>query len=39
MLYDTESGLLKIIDFGTAVRIKEGQLLTSVIGTPYYLAP
>ena len=39
MLYDTESGQLKIIDFGTSVRIKPDQVLSSLIGTPYYIAP
>jgi len=39
MLYDTESRLLKIIDFGTAIELPSGKKLTSTIGTPYYIAP
>ena len=39
MLYDTESKLLKIIDFGTAIELPPGKKLTSTIGTPYYIAP
>lgn len=39
MLYDTESRLLKIIDFGTAIELPAGKKLTTTIGTPYYIAP
>lgn len=39
MLYDTQSKLLKIIDFGTAIELTPGKKLTSIIGTPYYIAP
>lgn len=39
MLYDTESKLLKIIDFGTAIELPPGKKLTSTVGTPYYIAP
>ncbi len=39
MLYDTESKLLKIIDFGTAIQLPPGKKLTSTVGTPYYIAP
>lgn len=30
---------IKIIDFGTGVRLKKGHNLTEVIGTPFYMAP
>jgi serine/threonine protein kinase len=39
MLYDNESELLKIIDFGTAIKINPDQPFTSLIGTPFYIAP
>lgn len=39
MLYDNESKLLKITDFGTAIELPPGKKLTNVIGTPYYIAP
>lgn len=39
MLFEKGSDVLKIIDFGIAVRKKEGERLTSRIGTPYYIAP
>jgi calcium-dependent protein kinase len=39
MLYDTESKLLKIIDFGSAIELPGSKQLTSVVGTPYYIAP
>lgn len=38
MLYDNDSGLLKIIDFGTAAKIRENPF-TSLMGTPFYIAP
>lgn len=39
MLYDNESGLLKIIDFGTATHFQPNQKFTQLVGTPYYVAP
>lgn len=30
---------IKVIDFGTAVKLEEGETLSQVIGTPYYMAP
>jgi calcium-dependent protein kinase len=39
LLYDNDSGLLKIIDFGTATKIKDGKPYTSLMGTPFYIAP
>ena len=30
---------VKLIDFGTAQKFKKGKKMTSVIGTPYYVAP
>jgi calcium-dependent protein kinase len=39
MLYDIESKALKIIDFGTAVKFKNGEKLKGLVGTPYYIAP
>jgi serine/threonine protein kinase len=39
MLYDNESGQLKIIDFGTAAHIKKGEKFKALVGTPYYVAP
>ena len=41
-LYDRESGLVKVIDFGIAKEIHTEQQITHhghVIGTPYYMAP
>mmetsp|Transcript_25446 Transcript_25446/g.19193 ORF Transcript_25446/g.19193 Transcript_25446/m.19193 type:complete len:199 (-) Transcript_25446:283-879(-) len=32
-------GQIKVIDFGTAAILKEGQKLEDRIGTPYYIAP
>jgi calcium-dependent protein kinase len=31
--------LLKIIDFGTALRFSKGEKFSSLAGTPYYIAP
>jgi calcium-dependent protein kinase len=30
---------IKIIDFGTAMKFEEGQIITEKLGTPYYIAP
>lgn len=34
-----EKGVIKIIDFGMATCLKEGQALTTRVGTPFYVAP
>jgi len=34
-----EKDLLKLIDFGLAARIQQGQQLSTKSGTPYYVAP
>ena len=39
MLYDNESGLLKIIDFGTAIKVNKNKPFNNLIGTPFYIAP
>lgn len=39
ILYDTESKLLKIIDFGTAKEFKQNDRQNLLVGTPYYIAP
>lgn len=39
MLYDNESGLLKIIDFGTAIKVNKNKPFNTLIGTPFYIAP
>ena len=36
---DRKDLFIKLIDFGTANYIKEGQLLYLKVGTPYYIAP
>lgn len=30
---------IKMIDFGTAARLKKGKHLAEIIGTPFYMAP
>lgn len=30
---------MRVIDFGTAVKLPSGSRLSEVIGTPYYVAP
>ena len=39
MLYDSRSGQLKIIDFGTAIRMTKNKPLKTLIGTYFYTAP
>lgn len=39
MLYDNESGLLKVTDFGTATHFRPRQKFSVLVGTPYYVAP
>ena len=34
-----ETGYIKIIDFGLAMHLKEGEVITSISGSPKYLAP
>ena len=36
---DKEFDQIKIIDFGTSLVLKEGEILTEKLGTPYYIAP
>lgn len=36
---NTNLANIKVIDFGTAVKLENGANLTQVIGTPYYMAP
>jgi len=35
----SDSGVVKLIDFGLATRVGKGELLTEKVGTPYYAAP
>ena len=39
ILYDTESKMLKIIDFGTATEYNPNEKHHLLVGTPYYIAP
>ena len=39
MLFELDSDLIKIIDFGIAVRKKPNEVLNTRLGTPYYIAP
>ena len=41
LLECTDSGheLVKIIDFGTSIKFKPGQVMMDTVGTPYYMAP
>jgi len=39
MLFEKKTRLVKIIDFGISVKIKPDTVLTSRVGTPYYIAP
>lgn len=34
-----EKASIKMIDFGTAIRLKKGKQLSEIIGTPFYMAP
>jgi len=34
-----ETNVIKIIDFGLATRLTKGKMLTTSLGTPYYVAP
>nr|XP_043609148.1 calcium-dependent protein kinase 26-like [Erigeron canadensis] len=38
-LDEDEDSLMKIIDFGLSIFFKPGQVLTDVVGSPYYVAP
>lgn len=39
MLFESETNTLKIVDFGSAVKLNEDQTLSRLVGTPYYIAP
>ncbi len=39
MLFELNSDMIKIIDFGIAVKRKKNEVLTVRVGTPYYIAP
>ena len=39
MLFDSETNNLKIVDFGSALQLNQGQTLSRLVGTPYYIAP
>ena len=39
MMVDKDSLNLKIIDFGTAIKIKPGTKERHIVGTSYYIAP
>jgi serine/threonine protein kinase len=39
MLFEKNSKVLKIIDFGIATNKIENDLLRERVGTPYYVAP
>lgn len=39
LLYDNESHMVKITDFGSAIELPPGRKLTTIAGTPYYMAP
>ena len=39
MLFEKNSRVLKIIDFGIATKREPNKLLTDRVGTPYYVAP
>ncbi|GJR26492.1 calcium-dependent protein kinase 26-like protein, partial [Tanacetum coccineum] len=36
---EDEDALMKAIDFGLSIFFKPGQILTDVVGSPYYVAP
>ena len=39
MLIEKKTNLIKLIDFGISTKINKGEILTSRVGTPYYIAP
>ncbi len=40
MLFEEDSDMIKIIDFGIAVKKKQpDEILNARLGTPYYIAP
>ena len=40
MLFEQDSDIIKIIDFGIAVKKKQpDEILNARLGTPYYIAP
>jgi calcium-dependent protein kinase len=39
MLFEKDTDLIKIIDFGIACKKNPGEKLTARLGTPYYIAP
>lgn len=39
MLFEKNTKLVKIIDFGISIKIKPKEYLSQRVGTPYYIAP
>ncbi|KAG7991821.1 hypothetical protein I3843_02G097300 [Carya illinoinensis] len=39
ILFDECNGLLKLADFGSAETFKDDELMSGVVGSPYYVAP
>lgn len=39
MLIEKKTKFIKLIDFGISTKISKGEILSSRVGTPYYIAP